>query len=374
MKNALLPCALAALFPLLSWAQLAAPRATAPRAVAAPSTAIRRAAPASAAAREGLQLAREGCQSDGYEPEVCERAIAKLEEASREDPEQVEVQLALAQAYWNRGHTESPRAGGRQRWRQRSVDTLQRMVDRNVKDARAYYELSVRQKDDAQRVRLLRRTLEVDPRHPRAHQDMAWGLLRQGLGEEAARFYKEHMDANPVKDREEARENLRFAEELSRARLPRQAAQVLGQVVEQTRGERRAERCVLFQSVDQRLTESVPALRGELQALRPYCTNTEHLGRAVELERQGRVDEAVNALEQQVATNPKPEETHAMLERLHQRKGEVEKAAEVVERQLRLEPEVKEKCERFLKASPLAVRAMPSSVVEALRRQCPEPE
>ncbi len=339
MKTALLPCALAALFPLLASAQPASPRAAAPYAVSAPSTAIRRAAPVSEAAREGLRLVEEGCQSDGYEPEVCERAIAKLEEASRENPEQVEVQLALAQAYWNRGHTESPRAGGRQRWRQRSVDTLQRMVDRNVKDARAYYELSVRQKEDGERVRLLRKTLEMDPRHPRAHQDMAWGLLRQGLGEEAARFYKEHMDSNPVKDREEAKENLRFAEELSRARLPRQAAQVLGKVVEQTRGERRAERCVLFQSVDKQLTESLPALRGELQALRPFCTNTEHLDKAVELERQGRVDEAVKELEEQVATNPKPEETHVMLERLHQRKGEVEKAADAAERQLRAEPD-----------------------------------
>ncbi|HEX8705313.1 MAG TPA: hypothetical protein VF815_41155, partial [Myxococcaceae bacterium] len=279
MKSSLLTCAFSALIPLLSWAQPAPSRTAAPYPVAAPSTAIRRAAPVSEAAREGLKLAQEGCQSDGYEPEVCARAIAKLEEASREDPGQVEVQLALAQAYWNRGHTESPQAGGRQRWRQRSVDTLQRMVDQGVKDARAYYELSVRQKDDSQRVRLLRKTLEVDPRHPRAHQDMAWGLLRQGLGEEAARFYKEHMDSNPVKDREEARENLRFAEELSRARLPKQAAQVLGKVVEQTRGERRAERCVLFQSVDQRLAESLPALRGELQALRPFCTNTEHLDR-----------------------------------------------------------------------------------------------
>jgi ribosomal protein L14E/L6E/L27E len=203
---------------------------------------------------------------------------------------------------------------------------------------------------------------------------MAWGLLRQGRGDEAVRSYKEHMDSSPVKGRAEARENLRFAEELSRAQLPRQAAQVLGKVVEQTRGERRTERCVLFQSVDQRLTESVPALRGELQALRPYCTNTEHLDRAVELERQGRVDEAVNALEQQVATNPKPEETHVLLERLHERRGQVEKAAQVVERELRAEPDVREKCERFLKVSPLALRAMPKPAVEALRRQCAEPE
>jgi tetratricopeptide (TPR) repeat protein len=182
------------------------------------------------------------------------------------------------------------------------------------------------------------------------------------------------MDSNPMKDRQEARESLRFAEELSRRQLPRQAAQVLGKVVNQTREERRAERCVLFQAVDQRLAQSVPALRGELQALRPYCTDTEHLDRAVELERQGRVDEAVNALEQQVATNPKPEETHAMLERLHQRKGQVDKAARAVERQLRLEPDMKEKCERFLKASPLALRAMPKPLVDTLRRQCEQPE
>lgn len=365
MKRTLLLCASVALFPLLSWAQPT---------VAAPYTAIRRVAPVSDAAREGLRLAQEGCQSDGYEPEKCERAIVKLEEASREDPEQVEVQLALAQAYWNRGHLESPQARGRQSWRQRSVDTLRRMVDRGVKDARPYYELSMREKDDTQRVRLLRRTIQEEPRHPRAHQDMAWGLLRQGLGEEAVRAYQQHMDSNPAKDRQEARESLRFAEELSRVKLPRQAAQVLSKVVEQTREERRAERCVLFQSVDQRLAESVPALRGELRALRPFCTNTEHLDRAVELEHQGRVDEAINALEQQVATNPKPEETHAMLERLHQRKGQVDKAAQVVERQLRLEPEMKEKCERFLKASPLALRAMPRPLVDTLERQCEQPE
>jgi Tfp pilus assembly protein PilF len=362
MKSSLLTCALAALIPVLTWAQ------------PAPSTALRRTAPISDTAREGLKLAQEGCQSDGYEEDVCNRAISKLEEASREDPEQVEVQLALSQAYWNRGHNESPKSQARQNWRQRSVDTLQQLVDKDVKDARAYYELSIRQKDDNQRVRLLRKTLEVDPRHPRAHRDMAWGLLRQGLGEEAVRAYQEHMDSSPAKDREDARESLRFAEELSRVRLPRQAAQVLGKVVEQTRGERRTERCLLFQSVDQRLAASVPALRGELQALRPHCTNTEHLDRAVELERQGRVDEAVNALEQQVATNPKPEETHVMLERLHEKKGQVEKAAQAVDRQLRTEVDVKEKCERFLKVSPLALRAMPKATVEALRRQCAEQE
>ncbi|MDY7232774.1 tetratricopeptide repeat protein [Hyalangium rubrum] len=361
MKTARLSCALVALLPALSWAQ------------AAPSQALRRTAPLSPVAQEGLQLAQQGCQSDGYEPELCERAIARLEEAAREDPEGVDVQVALAQAYWNRGQVESPQSRGRQSWRQRSVDTLQRMVDRKVKDARPYYELSLRQEEDAKRTPLLERTVELEPRHPRARQDMAWGLLRQGRADEALRAYKEHMEASPVKDRQEARENLRFADEMARRKGPRQAAQVLETVMKQTREERRSERCLLFQAVDPRLAESAPVVRGELQALRPYCTDTQHLDRAVELERQGRVDEAVTALEQQVATNPKPEETHVMLERLYERKGQVAKAAEATARELRAKPDVRELCERFRKVSPLTLRAMNKETVEAVRRQCREP-
>jgi tetratricopeptide (TPR) repeat protein len=352
MKFSHLSCALVALLPLLAWAQ---------------------AAPLSAAAREGMQLAQQGCQSDGYDAELCERAISRLEAAARESPSQIDVQLALAQAYWNRSFQERADSRARQSWQQRSMGIYQRLVDRKVEDARPYYELSVREEESGKRTALLRRTVELNPRHSRANQDLAWSLLKQGQPDEAWRVYERHLEVSPVKDRQEAQENLRFAGAMARAQRPQQAAQVLETVMEQMKDERRAERCLLLQSADPRLAEARPTVRRELQQLRPYCTDTEHLDRAVELEQQGRVDEAVTELERQVDTNPKPEETYVMLERLYLRKGQPEKAAEATARYLREEPDPREKCERFRRLSPRTLRAMDAPAVEAVRRQCSQP-
>ncbi|MBN1207366.1 MAG: tetratricopeptide repeat protein [Myxococcaceae bacterium] len=362
MKASYLSCALAALLPVLAWAQAPSRQAVPAQAPALPP-----------AAREAVQQAQQGCQSDGYEPELCEKAIAALEAAARQHPAQIEVQLALAQAYWNRSFQERPESPSRERWQRRSTDIYQRMVDRKVADARPYYELSVREEDPAERMPLLRRAVELDPRHPRANQDLAWGLLRQGQTDEAWRVYQNHLKASPVKDRQEAQENLRFAGALARAQRPKQAAQVVETVMDQMKDERRAERCLLAQSVDPRLMEARPATKRELQELRPYCTNTEHLDRAVELEQQGRTDEAITELERQVDANPKPEETYVMLERLYMRKGQTDKAAEVTTRYLRSEPDAREKCERFQRISPRTLRAMDTATLEAVRRECARP-
>lgn len=340
---------------------------------AAASTPAAPPGPLSATAREGMRLAEQGCQSDGYDADVCERAISRLEAAARENPSQMEVQLALAQACWNRSFRERPDSRSRQNWQQRATDIYQRLVDRKVPDARPYYELSVRQKDEGRRMTLLQRTVELNPRHPRANQDLAWGLLRQGRADEASQVYQRHLQASPVKDRQDAKENLRFAGALAKAQRPQQAAQVLETVLDQMKDERRAERCLLLQSADPRLTEVRPTLKNAVQELRPYCTDTEHLDQAVELEQQGRVDEAVTELERQVATNPKPEETYVMLERLYLRKGQPEKAAEVTTRYLRSEPEAREKCERFRRISPRTLRAMDTPTLDATRSQCAQP-
>jgi tetratricopeptide (TPR) repeat protein len=250
MKTSHLSCALMALLPLLTWAQ---------------------AASLPPAAREGMQLSQQGCQSDGYDEELCERAISRLETAARENPSQTDVQLALAQAYWNRSFQERADSRSRQNWQQRSMDIYQRLVDRKVEDARPYYELSVRTKDQGRRTALLRRTVELNPRHARAHQDLAWNLLKQGHPDEAWRVYKRHMEVTPAKDRQEAMEDLRFAGAMARAQRPQQAAQVLETVMDQMKDERRAERCLLLQSADPRLAEARPAVKSQLQQQLNQC-------------------------------------------------------------------------------------------------------
>jgi tetratricopeptide (TPR) repeat protein len=250
MKTSHLSCALVALLPLLAWAQ---------------------AAPLSSAAREGMQLAQQGCQSDGYDEELCERAISRLEAAVRENPSQTDAQLALAQAYWNRSFQERADSRSRQNWQQRSMDIYQRLVDRKVEDARPYYELSVRMEDQGRRTALLRRTVELNPRHARANQDLAWSLLKQERPDEAWRVYKRHLEVSPAKDRQEAMENLRFAGAMARAQRPQQAAQVLETVMDQMKDERRAERCLLLQSADPRLAEARPAVKSQLQQQLSQC-------------------------------------------------------------------------------------------------------
>ncbi|HVG57444.1 MAG TPA: hypothetical protein VNA24_02760 [Hyalangium sp.] len=250
MKTSYLSCTVVALLPLLAWAQ---------------------AVPQPPAAQEGMQLAQQGCQSDGYDEELCERAISQLEAAVRENPSQTDVQLALAQAYWNRSFQEREDSRSRQNWQQRSMDIYQRLVDRKVEDARPYYELSVRMEDEGRRAALLRRTVELNPHHARANQDLAWSLLKQGRPDEAWRVYQRHLEVSPAKDRQEAMENLRFAGAMARAQRPQQAAQVLDTVMEQMKGERRAERCLLLQSADPRLAEARPAVKRHLQQELNQC-------------------------------------------------------------------------------------------------------
>jgi tetratricopeptide (TPR) repeat protein len=326
----------------------------------------------SAAAREGLRLAQEGCQSDGFDPSLCDKAMARLREAARRDPSNVDVQLALSQAYWNSAHMEPETSRSRTDLRQRSMGILRKLVDRRTRDARPYWELSLRQKDEAAREPLLKKTVALNPKHPEAYKDLAEVKLKQGKPHEAARSYQRHLKVNPPRERQDTEQSLRFAQQLARAR-PELAAEVVEETWRATRGESRTERCLRFKDVDPSLYARKPTLRGQVRQVRPYCTNTEHLDRAVELEQQGRLDEALNELERQAATNPKPEGTHVMLERLQLRKGRPDLAAQAATRELRTEPDAKERCERFRKLFPETVRAMEPGTVEVLRRDCGQP-
>lgn len=371
----MLTCALAAL--LLPELASAKPKqrvrtrrvlAQAPAAQPAPSAS----APAtnlSPAAREGIRLSEEGCQSDGFDPNLCDKAIARLQEAARQDPNQPDVQLALSKAYWNSSYQEPETSRSRQDLRQRSTGILQKLVEQRPSDARPVWELSLREKDEARRLPLLEKTVKLNPKHPEAHKDLAEVLVEQGKADEAAKEYRQHMAVNPPKEREDTEATLQFAQKLARVR-PEAAAVVVDDAWKATKDESRTERCLRFKSLNPKLVSRNPGLRSQVQEVQPYCTQTEHLKRAVELEQQGRVDEAIQEAQQQVATNPKPAETHVLLERLQLKKGRPDLAAQAVQQELKQEPDAKEKCERFRQLAPDTVRAMPQADVESLKKDC----
>jgi tetratricopeptide (TPR) repeat protein len=360
---------LALLVPSLALAQAAAPQPPS----ATPTPSIAQPSALSATANEGIRLAQEFCPSDGFDRAGCQKAIRVLEEAARQDPEQQDVQLALAQAYWNTSYRESPQARSRGDLKQRALGIYQKLVDRKTPDARPYWELSLRQKDERTRLPLLKRTVELNPRHPQANKDLAQAELTVGDVDAAVRSYERHLEVSPYRESQDAMDHLHFAKRLQGVGRPDAAAKVSERVSHVIQGERRGTRCEIWRSVDPKLYEARPELAQRVKSLLPFCTKTEELERASRLEREGRVDEAIQAAERQVAENPKPEETHVLLERLYRRKGQGARAAEAASRQLEEEPEAKEKCERFRELAPDTVRAMPPRRVEALRRECGQP-
>lgn len=362
--------------PVGVWAQLVAPSPAAPPQPpsAAPTPSVAAPAALSSTAREGVRLAQEHCPSDGFDREGCDKAILLLQEAARTDPDNADVQLALAQAYWNTSYRESPQARTRGELRQRALGIYQKLVDRDVKDARPYWELSLRQKDESRRLPLLQRTVALNPRHPQAHKDLAQVELAEGNVDAAVKSYQQHLEVSPYRESQDAMDHLAFAKRLEGAGRPDAAARVAEGVAGLVQGERRATRCEIWRSADPKLYEADARVAGRVRALLPFCTKTEALERASDLERQGRVDEAIDAAQRQVAENPKPEGSYVLLERLYQRKGQPARAAEVALRQLDEDADVNERCERFRTLAPATVRAMPQARVEALRRECKLPE
>lgn len=356
---------------LLSPVLAQVPPSPPPSAAAKPSVATP--ATLSPTAQEGIRLAQRNCPSDGFDKAGCAKAIDLLQKAAAENPDQQDVQLALAQAYWNTSFRESPQARSRGDLRQRALDIYQRQVELGSKDARPYWELSLRQKDEAGRLPLLRRTVELNPAHPQANRELARTELAVGEVDAAVRSYQKHLEVSPYRDSSDALAHLDFAKRLEDVGRPKDATQVTERVSTLMQGERRATRCEVWRAADPKLYEQQAELSKKVKALLPYCTETASLQQATELARQGRVDEAIVAAKRQIAENPKVEGAHVMLERLYQDKGEPALAARVATQHLEQEADTQEKCERFKELAPATVRAMPQDQVETLRRDCHQP-
>ncbi|MCY1082261.1 tetratricopeptide repeat protein [Archangium lansingense] len=328
-------------------------------------------APPSAAAREALRLHQEGCQAEGFDDAACEKAVRQLEAVVRDDPRQLDAQLALADAVWNQAFRQPEGSAERARLRQRSLDLYQQLVNLGIQDARPYYGLSVLTRDPEARIRLLRRTLELNPKHPEAHKDLAGLLLDQGQTDEAVREYRTHLSVRPYEGREDALADIQFADRLAAAGRVREAAQVYDAVWDATAKEPRAERCQIFKSVDLDPYERMGARFAQrLREIRTACSGTPRLEGAVELERQGKDDAAIQELERQIQENPAPAEPYLALQRLHLKQGRAEEAAGVMARYFQQEKDPQERCRHFRTLSPRTTRAMEPALISELDRTC----
>lgn len=328
-------------------------------------------APPSAAAQEAVRLARTSCQAEDFDDRLCEQAVRRLEAVVRDEPRQLEAQLALAEAVWNQAFRQPEGSAQRAQLRQRSLELYQRLVDLGLPDARPYYSLSLLRREPEVRLQLLRRTVELEPKHPEAHKDLAWLLLEQGQVEQAMREYRTHLSVRPFEGREEALENLGFAQKLGEQGRIREAAQVYDAIWDALRGEPRAERCQLFKSMDLDPYERIGArFARQVRELRAACSDMAHMERAMELVHQGQTDEAIAELERQIQQNPAPAEPYLALERIYLERGQVDQAAGTITRYFQQEQDVRERCRHFRTLAPRTARALEPSLLGALERQC----
>jgi Tfp pilus assembly protein PilF len=327
--------------------------------------------PPSPAAREALRLFQVGCPAEGFDDALCEKAVRQLEAVVREDPRQLDAQLALAEAVWNLSFRQPEESAERARLRQRSLDIYQQLGNQDVPDARPYYELSLLTRDPNTRLQLLRRTLELEPKHPKSHEDLAWLLLEQGKIDEAVREYLTHLSLNPSRERADALEDLRFASKLGELGHVREAAQVYDAVWDALRAESQAERCQVFKTVELDPYERIGArFAKEVRDLRAYCSDMPRLERAQELERQGQDEAAAQELERQIQENPVPVEPYLALERIRLKQGRAEEAGAVMTRYFQREKSSEERCRHFSTLSTTTVGAMDPALVKELDSAC----
>ncbi|MCI0718851.1 MAG: tetratricopeptide repeat protein, partial [Acidobacteria bacterium] len=267
--------------------------------------------------REGHDLYWRGCVSDGYDQEICEEAIERLEKAIEIDSKLADAYLLLATAYWNTG------------LEQKSDAILRKLIAVDPQNADAYYKLSQFTEDEKERKRLLAKAIELDPKHPEAHGALGLLLLREGEVDDAIREYRTHMEVTPFRTIEvDGNQHMYFALLLQEAGRLEEAVEIYEKVLSLTQGQRRFQRCHLFIALDLKPFAAFDEFIRKVQALRPYCTNLEHRNRAVQLERQGKTEEAVREWELQIKENPHPEEAYFALERIHLSQGQPEKALE----------------------------------------------
>ena len=328
--------------------------------------------PPTPAGREALRLHALGCMAEDFDDSVCDKAVRQLEAAARQEPRQLEVQVALADAVWNQSFRQPEGSAERARLRQRSLDLYQRLVDLGIPDAQPYYALSVLTRDVDTRLRLLRRAVQLNPKHPQAHGDLAWLLLERGQTDEAVREHRLHLSASPRQGREAALADLRFAAELTRRERIREAAQVYDALWDALRQEDRAERCQVFQSVDVDPFERIGARFAQrLRELRGACASLEQVEHALELVRQGREGAAIQELERLVQQGAPLAEPYLALQRLFLDKGQAGRAAEVMTRYFQQEKDARERCQHFRTLPPQTARALAPTLREELERACP---
>lgn len=194
---------------------------------------------------------------------------------------------------------------------------------------------------------VVKQASEIKSEDAQSHREHALSLLSQKHNAEAAREYVAFLQAARIGGREEGFDAMAFASRLEEAGQLQEAVTVYRQILVATTTESAFERCYLFNALDPSQYVAFPEFAASIQKLRPYCTQSEHYDRGLQLLREGKSDSGVQELERQVAQNPLFQGTYDVLARVYRSRGEDSNALAVIRKYFEVETDQLERCKMY---------------------------
>ncbi|MFQ5853256.1 MAG: tetratricopeptide repeat protein [Candidatus Binatia bacterium] len=321
--------------------------------------------------KKGLQQFQQGCLPEDFSQDLCSSAIDKLKKAIELDPTQIDAYLALAQAYWNKSFLDFKSEQEQMALQEKAVTLYREIVAIDPNNIDAHYELTVRTTDANEKIGLLKRIIELNPRHSAAHRDLALILISRGKVDEAFKEYLTHLQVSPYRGRQDGFNHIYFARLVEKAGRRDMALEIYREILRVTADESRFERCYLFvRKVDLNRYAPFKDFVEEVQRLMPYCTKLEHRDRAVRLQREGKIDKAIEELKLQLRVNPYYPETYFLLEDIYIGRKEPDKALKVVKKYFEIEKDLVVRCKVYRRLRKQEYKRLDEQFIEQLKREC----
>jgi tetratricopeptide (TPR) repeat protein len=319
---------------------------------------------------EASKLFRESCVSDDYDITLCNAAINKLEAVIKLDPKKTEAYLILAKAYWNKSFLDSKSTQDQDALQEKAAALVRKALDIDPNNAEAAYELTFYIKNPDEQIMLLRKTIEINSKHPEAHGDLARILMKQGNVDDAIKEFRIHLQVSPHPGAQDVNNYILFARSLSQSGRLKESVQIYEKILDLTKEESRFERCQYFKSLNVEHYSAFKDFAAKVKKLRPYCTKLGHRDRAVQMERQGKIDEVIQELQLQIKENPYYEDSYFLLEDIYKNQGQMNKALDALKMYFEVEKDPVERCKNYRRLNLNIYTQIDKQFVEKLKSDC----
>lgn len=316
----------------------------------------------------GLRLYEQGCNAEGFEPDICNKAIENMEKAIEVNPQLAGAYAYLGRAYWNQSFVSGK--SDQKNARDKALVMIRKSLSIESENIEAMEFLSNITDDEKERESLLKKIIRINPKYSEAHRRLAFILVSQGKFDEAVNEYNLYLEASPITAVTYIGKPVYFGQLLTQAGRAKEAVDIYMNLLDRMRELSRFEKCQVFKSLDIGPYSKYSDFTERIMKSRPFCSQTDHRDKAVQLQKEEKTDEAIRELELQIKENPYFEESYFLLEDIYKSKGQMDKALFAIKRYYEFEKDVTEKCKKYNNSNINLYKQHDKQFVENLRKEC----